>query len=251
MHPLVVSHRTNAGTSPENTLAGIEHAIRDGAHAIEVDVRGTRDGGPVLMHDATLQRTCGDPRAVEELTLAELRDVRVFDPHGRLPPQPIPTLTEAIETIAGRCAIEIDFPAPGIEAEVAGVVRRLGAQRWTWFTTHPPDSAEVLRRACPRSTVLLSVHVQPRWVRDLADAIRVAGSLGLHGINPSHRVLSAPVVAHAHERGLLVGCWTVNEQADLDRVVSIGVDYVTTDHPDRAFNVLRAAPMSGNRGWNA
>ena len=58
--PQVVSHRTNAGDAPENTLAGIEAAVRDGCAAVEVDVRASADGALVLLHDETLARTTGE-----------------------------------------------------------------------------------------------------------------------------------------------------------------------------------------------
>jgi glycerophosphoryl diester phosphodiesterase len=69
--PIVVSHRTNRGTAAENTLAGIESAIVDGAQGVEVDVRATRDGELVLMHDASLLRTTGDPRFLNEVAADE------------------------------------------------------------------------------------------------------------------------------------------------------------------------------------
>lgn len=250
MRPLVVSHRTNAGNAPENTLAGIEAAIRDGAHAIEVDIRATRDGALVLLHDETLERTTGEPRSVADVTLAELRELRIRDPHGRVEPQHVPTLDEALEAIAGRRAIEIDLPMRGLELAIAETVRRHDAQRWTWFTAHPPEDAATLRERCPRATVLLSVAPLPLLIeerdpslrgsmpRDLPDAIRIASSLALHGINSFHEPLTAPLVAHAHARGLQVGCWTLNDYEALHRAVALGVDAITTDFPRLAFEAI-------------
>jgi glycerophosphoryl diester phosphodiesterase len=236
--PAVVSHRTNQGQWPENTLLGIHAAIQDGADAIEVDVRATRDGALVLLHDETLERTAGDPRRVDQVTLADLRALRVRDREGRHDPQPVPTLQEAIQAIAGRCVIEVDLPMRGLEEEVAALVVAAGAQPWTWFTTHPPGDAALLRDRCPDARVYLSVAREPRLVRDLAHAIQVAADLGLAGVNPHHGSVDQPAVAAAHARGLEIGAWTVNDPAELVRLVRLGVDAVTTDYPLRLFEVI-------------
>lgn len=236
--PLVVSHRTNAGDAPENTLAGIEAAVRDGCAAVEVDVRATRDGALVLLHDATLERTTGDPRRIDAVTLEEVRALAVLDPSGTSPPQRVPTLAEALAAIAGRIAIEIDLPVRGLEAAIAAEVRAADAEAWTWFTAHPPADAEVLHRACPGARVYLSVAPHPTWVRDLEDAIEVAARLGLTGINPSLAALAPSIVAEAHERGLSVGTWTVNEAEDIERALDLGVDAITTDLPTRVFEAV-------------
>ena len=80
--PLLIAHRTAMGLCPENTIVGIEAAIGSGVDGVEIDVRVTRDGVPVLMHDASLDRTTGDARDVEAVTLGELRELSVIDPHG-------------------------------------------------------------------------------------------------------------------------------------------------------------------------
>ena len=241
--PAVVSHRTNAGSAPENTLAGIEAAVRDGCAAVEVDVRATRDGALVLLHDETLERTTGDPRRLDAVTLDELRALTVLDAFDTGVPQRVPTLAEALALLDGRIAIEIDLPMRGLEAAIAAEVRAAGAESWTWFTAHPPEDAVALHHACPGAHVYLSVAPHPTWVRDLEDAIEVAARLGLAGINPSLAALSPSAVAEAHERGLAVGAWTVNAPEDIDRALDLGVDAITTDVPVRVFQAIaRRAP---------
>ena len=238
MPPLVISHRTNAGDQPENTLAGIEAAIRDGADGVEVDVRATRDGTLVLMHDNTLERVAHDPRPIADVTIEELRALRVYDPRGLVPFEPIPTLAEAIAAVGGRCTIVIDFPMRDLDERVAATVRAADAQAWTWFTTHPPSDAVYLRRQCPDARVLLSVLAQPRWVDDLDDGIEVAARLGLHGVNADHEVVTAAHVEHAHARGIELGVWTPNLPSEIARVLDLGVDVITTDLPRRVIGVI-------------
>ncbi|HXV22763.1 MAG TPA: glycerophosphodiester phosphodiesterase family protein, partial [Alphaproteobacteria bacterium] len=73
--PLIVAHRGGAALAPENTVAAFRAAAAAGADAIETDVRRTRDGALVCLHDADLQRLCGDPRAVADLDLATLQSL--------------------------------------------------------------------------------------------------------------------------------------------------------------------------------
>ncbi|MDA0302684.1 MAG: glycerophosphodiester phosphodiesterase [Chloroflexi bacterium] len=241
----VVSHRTNAGDAPENTLAGMEAAVRDGCAAVEVDIRATRDGALVLLHDETLERTTGDPRRIDAVTLEEVRALTVLDPFGTSPPQRVPTLTEALRALGGRIAIEIDLPMRGLEAAIAAEVRAADAEAWTWFTAHPPEDAALLRHACPGARVYLSVAPQPTWVRDLEDAIEVAARLRLAGINPSLGALTPSAVHEAHERGLLVGTWTVNAPADIERALDLGVDAITTDVPTLVTRAIARRAGSG------
>ena len=239
MPPLVVSHRTNAGDAPEHTLAGIAAALRDGCAAVEVDVRATRDGALVLMHDETLERTTDDSRAVVAITLADLRMLRCGPPQGH-PPQPIPTLAEAMDAVGGRCTIEIDLPARGIEEPVAALVHRLGAERWTWFTPSSEDEAAQMLRLCPTVDVLFDITDEPLPADELARRIGAAARLGARAINPIHTALTPQAVALAHAAGLEVACWTVDAPEDIARVLALGVDIVTTNYPRRVFAAIAA-----------
>ena len=238
MPPLVISHRTNAGDQPENTLAGIAAAIADGADGVEVDVRATRDGALVLMHDETLRRVTGDGRAVADVSLEELRGLHVYDPRRLRPWEPVPTLEQALAAVGGRCAIVIDFPMRGLEERVAATVRVAGAEPWTWFTTHPPEDAALLAHECPRSRVFLSVLAQPTWVATLGAAVETAARLGLAGVNADHDSVAVAHVEHAHALDLEVGVWTVDYPGEIARALDLGVDAITTNLPRRVISTI-------------
>jgi glycerophosphoryl diester phosphodiesterase len=239
--PYVISHRTNEGDSPENTLLGIERAVADGCDAVEVDVRATRDGALVLMHDATLERTTGNARAVAEVTLGELRALTCGGPQGH-PPQPIPTLEEALACLGGRAAIVIDLPEPGemIETAAAAAVRAAGAEGWTWLTPTFDDEVERALRLFPGMPVHWDFTHHPLTPKEMADRIRQAATLRVSGINPIHTSLTPEAVALARDLGLQVACWTVDDPADIARVIALGVDAITTNFPKRVFEAGRA-----------
>lgn len=237
----IVSHRAHGGLYPENTLLGIEASIRDGAAAIEIDVRRTLDGVLVLMHDETLQRTTGDPRPVAGVTLEELQALRVTrSSRGPTdhPPQPIPTLQDALEAIDGRSAVVVDFVLDDIADECAGLVQRLGAAEWTWWTAHRPRLAAHLLEATPGSRSFLGWTPGDRIAHAPGEAVDLAERHGLAGLMANHRYIDATAVRYAHTRGLSVYCWTVNDPQRMAELARMGVDGITTDHPDLLRGVL-------------
>ena len=107
--PLVSAHRGGAGAGlPENCLATFEATIRAGWSMLEIDLRPTKDGVIVLMHDATLDRTSNGSGPVQDRTLAEIRELRLKDRQGRLTEHRIPTLDEVIEWARGRTLLVLD-----------------------------------------------------------------------------------------------------------------------------------------------
>lgn len=239
----IVSHRAAGGTHPENTLAGIRASLEVGVAAIEIDVRATRDGALVLMHDETLARTAGDPRLVADVTLEELRALRVVATSAGgssgYDPEPIPTLEEALRTIDGRAAIVVDFVIDEIADACADAVVRARANDWTWWTSHPPRLAASLLAACPGSRSFLGWTPNDGIAHAPAEAVDLAERYGLAGLMANHRYIDAAAVEYAHDRGLAVYCWTVNDAARMAELTTLGVDGLTTDYPARLREVLR------------
>lgn len=242
--PLVISHRTNMGDSPENSLAGIDAGLRDGADGVEIDVRATRDGRLVLMHDVTLERTTGDTRPVSEVDYAELTELRLQD-GGAPGPDPIPTLAEALERVAGRALLVIEVKQAGIHEAVAAEVRAADAMRWIWIWAFDPDVATACRTALPSVPVALNVSARTieRHARDadpLDAAIELAGRSDLTALSLSHALVDGGTVRRVKHRGLEVYTWTVNEPGDVERVHSSGVDAICSDFPSRVRAVVGA-----------
>jgi glycerophosphoryl diester phosphodiesterase len=241
--PLVVSHRAHAGTHPENTLLGIRAALEDGVEAIEIDVRATRDGQLVLMHDTTMARTTGDRRGVAEVDLADLAAVQVRPRTVEQEPQPIPTLEDAMRLIDGRAAIVIDFVDEPLADPLIDLVRRLQAAPWTWWTAHRPTLAQRLAEATPGSRSLLGWTPDDGYFATPIEALDACVRRGLTGLNADHRYVDATVVRYAHREDLLLGVWTVNEPRRMDALARMGVDAVTTDYP-LALQAVRARVLA-------
>jgi len=165
MRPLVISHAACAGHAAENTLAGIRAALEIGADAIEVDVQGSADGVPVLMHDLSLDRTTNGSGDLASMSVEQLQ---ALDAGG----EPVPTFAQALELTRDRALLVAEIKRPGIEERVAAVVREREALAdvmvWSFF----PQALESMRRAEARlpGGLLIGPETLPRWpeMRELA-----------------------------------------------------------------------------------
>ena len=234
--PLLIAHRTTMGLCPENTIVGIEAAIASGVDGVEIDVRATRDGVPVLMHDASLERTTRDPRDVEAVTLEELRAVQVIDPHGDAGPQPIPTFAEALDATAATHLV-IEVKQTGIEDLVARAVREADALGRTSLCAFDAGVCAASAEVMP--DVPVSLLAAPN--RDVAEVLAQAADLGLAGVSLHYSMVDEQLVGDAHDAGLTVATWTVNAEVDVRRMHGAGVDLICGDYPERLVEVVRGS----------
>jgi len=227
--PLVLAHRGARRRAPENTLAAFAAARALAADGVELDVRRTRDDALVLCHDP-------GPAGGPVLATIDLADVRADFPA-------IPTLTEALDECAGLLVnVEIknlpwepDFdPDERVATAVVDLLRaRAGTDRVLVSSFHLPTVDHVRAGAPEVPTAFLFLAGM-----DLVEVVDLAADRGHAAVHPDVRALGGPEVAafvgHAHERGLDVNVWTVNEPADMVRLADLGVDGLVTDVPDVA-----------------
>ncbi len=114
-HILVAAHRAAHQDYPENSLAAINESIRLGVDIIETDLRQSKDGKFVLMHDGTVDRTTDGSGKVEDLTFAELRDLHLMH-NGKITDERIPTFEELLKATKGQVLIDVDFKIDGLPA---------------------------------------------------------------------------------------------------------------------------------------
>ncbi len=122
---LVAAHRACWKRAPENSLPAIRECLRLGVHIIEIDLRRTRDGRLVLMHDETVDRTTDGSGKVSELTLAQVQRLRLKLPDGIPTEERVPTLEQAVELIRGRCLVNLD-KAHSYSRQVHHLLKRRG-----------------------------------------------------------------------------------------------------------------------------
>ncbi len=236
--PIVIAHRTQMGTSPENTIAGVEAALASGADGVEVDVRVSRDGVAVLHHDEGLDRTTGARGAVAELTAARLRRLRVLDPSGGVGPQPLPTLEETLAAVGGRCLLVIELKEQRAVRPVARLVRRFGAAAWCWAWAFDPAVAQSARRALPEVPTSLLVAPGSAQEHGYDSPVELAVRSGFVGISLQRGLVDPATVDAAHRRGLAVYVWNADEPGEARALAEADVDAICSNHPSRVLRAL-------------
>lgn len=229
MRPLLISHAACAGHAPENSLAGIRKALDLGADGIEIDVQVSADGVPVLMHDLTVDRTTSGSGDVAALSLA---DLRALDAGG----EPVPTLEEALSLTRGRALLVAEMKRPGGEAQIADVIRKSGALDGVMVWSFMPQALESMRAVEPSLPAALLIGPQglPAW----PDLRRLAVRLGLQGVSVFFAALSDQLALEAQRSGLAVYSWTVDAEAEMKRLLALGIDGLCTNYPDRLRALL-------------
>lgn len=222
----ITAHRGSSLAAPENTLAAIAQAIADGADYVEVDVRQTADGVPVLLHDRDLLRVAGDDRRIWEVRAAELATIDVggwFDP--AFAGERVPTLEQAIGAVgdAARLYIEIK-PAPETPDLVANVVAGLqaaGAVEGTIVASLSRPVLDEVHRLEPglRRAWLVHSSIGPLDPADY-DALALRSA-----------VVTLDRVVTAGRQGRELHVWTVNDPGEMSRLIDMGVDNIITDRP--------------------
>jgi glycerophosphoryl diester phosphodiesterase len=219
----VVAHRGDPYRFRENTLPSLRSALEHGADAVEIDVRLTRDGVPVLLHDATLKRLWGHDRPLARLTKAEVDGLT----HGG-----VPTLREAL-TGLGPHRLMIDLPGATAESvrRVVDTVRDCGAAEHVYYCAGPATMLAVRAAdAAAEIAMTWTTLAPPRPA--LLDAVRP------RWLNYRFGLIGRELTDRVHRDGLLVSAWTADTRRTMRRLIGCGVDSITTNRVDALRAVL-------------
>jgi glycerophosphoryl diester phosphodiesterase len=216
----IIAHRGASAYAAEHTLAAYDLALDQRADVLELDVRAAADGTLVVVHDDTLLRTVGDPRRVDALDAAALA---ALDPDSR------PLTLDTVLTRYARNArflLDLKRPSPRWEPRLLAAIDRPGLRGRVVVQSFDHRALRRLHRAAPwlELAALFPAGLPPFGLGAVA---RFAT-----GIGPSHGAVTPKLVARARAAGLAIRPWTVNDPAEIERLVGLGVDGVITDVPD-------------------
>lgn len=226
---LGVGHRGASRYAPENTLAAFRRALEDQAPAVECDVRRTRDGHLVVIHDASVDRTTDGRGFVGSLTLDALRRLeagRWFGPEWT--GERIPLLDEVLELVRGRALIKVEIknnprPADGIERQVVDAVRRHGMEDDSFVMSFDHRAVRAVRSTAPR------VATGIIYAARLADPVAAARAAEADALCVQWEYLDGDVVALARGAGLGIFTWTVDDETEFKRCLALGIDGVSSN----------------------
>ena len=251
--PLVFAHRGGGGLFPENTLKAFEYSAKLGVDFLELDIHSTADGTLVVLHDGSVDRTTDGRGKISEMMLAQVKKLDAGYPFttdgGKTFPFRgkgivVPTLAEIFDALPEmKFNIEPKQQTPSIIKPLCNLIRErkmidkviVGSFRQTVIDDFRRECPEVATSASPSEVseflALEKTGVSQSYSPPM-QALQIPEKIG--GL----QIVTKDFIESAHKRNLKVHVWTINETADMRRLLEMGVDGIMTDYPDRLLNFL-------------
>lgn len=244
---LVTGHRGAMGHAPENTMVSFAKGLELGADMLELDIHVTRDEKLVVMHDGDVSRTTNGTGHIKDMTLAEIKELDAgvkFD--SRFAGERVPTLVELLEWAKGRIQLAIEIkgdpiPTPGIEDKLVKLLREYELLDDVIAISFHHYAVKRVKELEPRiMTGILFTGM-------LVDPIAAARSALSDSLRPSWQYWTPESVKRAHDAGLVAHSWIANDEDLMNYLVSMGIDSIGTNFPDRMRSFLNRIGKSYKR----
>lgn len=237
-----MGHRGAREAAPENTLSSFLAAETMGAHGIELDVMLSKDDKLIVIHDYDLDATTNGKGAVKEYTLAEIKELDAgawFD--ESFTGERIPVLEEVIEILDPLTLINIELktetPATdGLENMVVDVIQKYDLYDRVVVSSFNPIA--LLRVKVADKKIPVGLLYAPDLARYLSEGWFIS-ILKPEALHPELRMVDEEYMKWARKKGYRVNVWTVNEAADLKRMLDLEVDGIITDRPDLLLQLMQ------------
>lgn len=231
---LRIAHRGASERKVENTMSAFEEAAREHADMVELDVHLSKDGVPVVMHDSSLRRLTGAGGEVSDLTVRELKDLRVGGS------EPIPTLEEVFEWArTSMIGVYVELKGKGTEDAVAELVRNAGMERYVIVGSFDRGMVRRFKELMPdvyTSILFREVDVDPLTLASETNADFVHPCWENEGPRPD-RLLSADWVETVHSAGLGVIAWHEERPDVIEGLYHLGVDGICSNRPELLYRL--------------
>ena len=230
----VIGHRGAAGHAPENTFAAFDRGLAMGVDGVETDIRATRDGVLVLLHDATVDRTTDGTGAIAEMTWEEAQRLdaaaRFREGAHEFGVQRIPRLDDFLDRYGGRTTFRLEIKQRGVESAALRAVRARRLMDTAVFTSFQVEALKAIRPAAPEAQL---AYLSGARVFD-ESVIQAALDAGANEVAPRAELAEPEMVQRARAAGLRVWAWGVKDPETLRRAVAAGIGGCTLDYPDWA-----------------
>jgi glycerophosphoryl diester phosphodiesterase len=240
---LMIAHRGASALYPENTLRAFIAAAGLGADMCEFDVRMTRDGEVVVIHDATVNRTTNGRGRVAAMNAEAIRRLDAGVRFGaEFRAEPIPTLAEVAAALGARggegcgwrCGMDVELKERGLEGRVCDILRERGAIEGAIVSSFDWDQLKIVAAQEPGLRLALLGEKAP------AALLKAAAAMNAFAIAPRSDIADGALCAEAHRLGLAVYVWTVDDAPTMRRLMAAGVDGIMTND----LNLLREVAAS-------
>jgi glycerophosphoryl diester phosphodiesterase len=216
---LRIGHRGAKAYEPENTLRSFKRALEIGVDAVELDVRKTKDDQLVVIHDSDVKKTTNGKGLVNELTLKEIKKFSTEKD------EKIPMLKEALDFLDKKAKILIELKETGVEEKVLSIIRENGLQKNVIIVSFIEEVLQKIRELDTEVETGL-IYVTHR------NPIKAALALKASYLISFYKFTHTANVQKAHENGLKVIVWTVNEPEEVAEYAKKEVDGIASDKPD-------------------
>lgn len=244
---LVIGHRGDGGSAPENTLTAIEKGIKAGANMLEIDVHQTSDGVVCVMHDKSVNRTTNGQGRIKDLTWNEISQLDAgswFSDEYK--GESVPSLAQVIEKIDGRAQLLIEIKNgtpyyPQIEEKVVSIVKQYQAERWCVIQSFHMDILQRIHQLDP------NIRLQ-KLAFFTIPALRFSFDLSFHffhqeqesfieSYNLNYLFVTEKLIRRLHKEGKKINVWTADSPGVIRKMVNMGVDGIITNHPELANKI--------------
>jgi glycerophosphoryl diester phosphodiesterase len=220
-----IGHRGAKGHASENTLSSFQKALDMNVDGVELDVHLSSDGEIMVIHDETVDRTTNGNGHVNDLSLRELKVLRIGE-------NLIPTLAEVFDVIDRKCFINVELKGNGTAKPVVALIEKYVSEKnWLYsdFVVSGFDWIALREVHSLNSQIRIGVLT----LTDLNLAIGFAKFINAFSIHPYFHLLTKENTIEMQQHGFEVFPWTVNESEDLEKIKSFKVNGIITDFPDR------------------
>ena len=241
----IIAHRGFSSIAPENTLIAFQKAIACKADYFELDVHKTNNDSIVVIHDSSVDRTSSNDAKglIAEMNYTDLATITVGYPTkfgDKYENEKIPTLREALELAKGKIKVCIEIKAYGAEKEILKIINDLGVKNDVILFSFSYPILAKMRQLDKDISILYLINKADELTLDYAKIIN-SNAIGV-GYETN---LTKEYLNFAHNNGIEVWKWTVNDEDKMQQLINIGLDGLITDFPDKA---IKKRSISQNNG---
>lgn len=225
----MIAHRGLSAVAPENTVSAFKLAAKAGFKYVETDIRRTKDGYWVVMHDATVDRMTDGTGAIEDLTLEEIRKLKITRGSGiqKYDNESVPTFKEYVDVVtSGGSYPVIEIKAKGSFdfKDVVYTLKEYNITDKAIIIDYDIDQLKTIRKLCGELQMQILGHVAKNKLIKAAEEIGNCGLDIMHNLQTDNRIMKK-----IRKKGLPINFWTVDNERTLQKACKMGASFVTTN----------------------
>lgn len=221
--PQIIAHRTGGTMASENSLEGVDESVKRGVYGAETDIQRTKDGAYVINHDSTFNRLTGVDKAAEDMTLSEVKELRIKDTTGSGALLEVPTMEELLDRCKGRITAFVELKGACVDEKMAD------------------DAVAAIReRNMTDEAVLISLKYDvldyvKKTYPEIKTGVLIFGGMGdISKLNCDMILMEEEMatfwqIMQLEAAGKQTGIWTVNKESGMKHFLNSGADFIITD----------------------